>query len=132
MGLNWEGLCLEFLGEKDAPTFQEIIELIPVEKRIIVRTMIFHVTEGPLHQPNGSYKAIILRPSDVNGFFVVESVERKEMAIVHQNNIRLLWSDNLESRTSSGGTTPVPSPEPEPIRDMPPSRSAGKQGPCTM
>jgi len=31
-----DNLKKEFLGEKDAPTFDEIIELIPAEKRIIL------------------------------------------------------------------------------------------------
>lgn len=35
-GLNREGLMKELLGEKDAPTFEEIIGLIPEEKRILV------------------------------------------------------------------------------------------------
>ena len=35
-GLNFDGICQEFLGERDAPTMQEIIDLIPAEKRIIV------------------------------------------------------------------------------------------------
>jgi hypothetical protein len=36
-GLNADGLKAEFLGEKKAPTLKEIIELIPKEKRIILR-----------------------------------------------------------------------------------------------
>lgn len=35
-GLNWKGLQKEILGEKDPPTFTEIIDLIPEEKRIII------------------------------------------------------------------------------------------------
>jgi hypothetical protein len=35
-GRNWEGLQKEFLGEAGRPTLQEIIEMIPAEKRIIV------------------------------------------------------------------------------------------------
>jgi hypothetical protein len=35
-GLNYEGICREFLGEGDAPTLKEIIEMIPEEKRIII------------------------------------------------------------------------------------------------
>lgn len=35
-GLNRDGIIKEFLGEADAPSFQEIIELIPEEKRIIL------------------------------------------------------------------------------------------------
>lgn len=36
LGLNFEGLCKEFLGEVAAPSFQEIIDMIPEEKRILV------------------------------------------------------------------------------------------------
>ena len=35
-GMNYNGIVLEYLGEKEAPTFDEIIELIPEEKRIII------------------------------------------------------------------------------------------------
>ena len=35
-GLNFDGLCQEFLGERDAPSLQEIMDQIPAEKRIIV------------------------------------------------------------------------------------------------
>ena len=35
-GLNYEGIVLEFLGEKENPTFEEIVNLIPEEKRIII------------------------------------------------------------------------------------------------
>lgn len=35
--LNYDGLCMELLGEKDAPTLNEIIELIPAEKRIVIQ-----------------------------------------------------------------------------------------------
>jgi hypothetical protein len=35
-GLNLDGIMLEFLGEKDAPTMDEIVELIPAEKRILI------------------------------------------------------------------------------------------------
>jgi hypothetical protein len=35
-GLNVEGLRAEFLGEAPPPTFQEIVELIPEEKRVLV------------------------------------------------------------------------------------------------
>lgn len=37
-GLNYDGLKKEFLGEKPAPTMQEILEMIPEAKRIIVMT----------------------------------------------------------------------------------------------
>jgi len=36
MGLNWKGLREELLGEKEKPTFDEIINLIPKDKRIII------------------------------------------------------------------------------------------------
>lgn len=35
-GMNWDGIIAEFLGEKDAPTMEDIINLIPEEKRIII------------------------------------------------------------------------------------------------
>jgi hypothetical protein len=35
-GLNYDGICQEFLGEADAPTFEEIVNLIPAEKRVLV------------------------------------------------------------------------------------------------
>lgn len=35
-GTNFDGIVQELLGEKDAPTLQEIMDLIPAEKRIIV------------------------------------------------------------------------------------------------
>lgn len=35
LGLNYEGLKKEFLGEQSEPTLEEIINLIPEEKRII-------------------------------------------------------------------------------------------------
>jgi hypothetical protein len=37
-GMNLDGIKKEFLGVKQAPTFQEIIDLIPPEKRIIITT----------------------------------------------------------------------------------------------
>jgi len=36
LGLNSEGLKAELIGEKAAPSFEEIINLIPKEKRILV------------------------------------------------------------------------------------------------
>jgi len=36
-GLNYDGIVKEFLGEKSSPTIQEIINLIPAEKRIIIK-----------------------------------------------------------------------------------------------
>src|SRR6478736_409210 len=35
-GLNYDGIVLEYLGERPAPSFDEIISLIPEEKRIII------------------------------------------------------------------------------------------------
>lgn len=35
-GVNYEGIVEEYLGTKKAPTLDEIIDLIPEEKRIIV------------------------------------------------------------------------------------------------
>ena len=35
-GLNYEGLKKEFLGEASAPTIEEIIEMIPEAKRIVI------------------------------------------------------------------------------------------------
>jgi hypothetical protein len=35
-GLNRDNLILELIGEKDAPTLQEILNLIPEEKRIVI------------------------------------------------------------------------------------------------
>ena len=37
MGLNYDGLVQEFLDERDAPTEQEIMDLIPPEKLVVVR-----------------------------------------------------------------------------------------------
>lgn len=34
-GLNYEGIMKEFLHEKDPPTWEEIINIIPEDKRII-------------------------------------------------------------------------------------------------
>lgn len=34
--MNFDGICQELLGERDAPTMEEIINLIPEEKRILV------------------------------------------------------------------------------------------------
>lgn len=38
MGLNWDGLVDELNGDKPSPTFEEIANLIPESKRIIVLT----------------------------------------------------------------------------------------------
>lgn len=35
-GLDYDGLCKEFLGDRPTPTFAEILNLIPADKRIIV------------------------------------------------------------------------------------------------
>lgn len=35
-GLNYDGICREFLGEQQPPTLQEIVDLIPEEKRVLV------------------------------------------------------------------------------------------------
>ena len=35
-GLNYGGICKEFLGEKESPTMDEILNLIPQEKLIVV------------------------------------------------------------------------------------------------
>jgi len=35
-GLNYEGLKAEFLKERPAPSFEEILNLIPAEKRIVI------------------------------------------------------------------------------------------------
>ncbi len=36
MGLNWEGLLKELLGENPQPTLEDIINLLPKGKRMIV------------------------------------------------------------------------------------------------
>lgn len=36
LALNFDGIAMELLGAKDAPTMEEIIGLIPEEKRILV------------------------------------------------------------------------------------------------
>jgi hypothetical protein len=35
-GLNYDGICKEFLGEKEQPTLDEIINLIPEDKLIVI------------------------------------------------------------------------------------------------
>jgi len=35
-GLNAKGIYLELIGEQDPPTFQEILDLIPEEKRMVI------------------------------------------------------------------------------------------------
>ena len=36
IAMNYDGIVSEFLGEKDSPTFEEIIELIPKDKRVVI------------------------------------------------------------------------------------------------
>lgn len=36
LAMNFDGIAMELLGEKDAPSMQEIINLIPEDKRILV------------------------------------------------------------------------------------------------
>lgn len=36
LALNWDGIASEFLGDKAAPRCREILDLIPVEKRIVL------------------------------------------------------------------------------------------------
>ena len=38
-GLNYEGLKAELLGEAEAPTFEEIMALIPADKRVIIAVL---------------------------------------------------------------------------------------------
>jgi len=35
-GLNYDGLCKEFLGYRSAPSLPDIINLIPEDKRVVV------------------------------------------------------------------------------------------------
>ena len=35
-GLNYDGICKEFLGEKEPPTMNEILNLIPEDKLIVI------------------------------------------------------------------------------------------------
>lgn len=37
-GLNYDGICKEFLGEKKAPTLKEIFHLLPADKTIVVKS----------------------------------------------------------------------------------------------
>lgn len=41
-GLNYQGLCDELFNSADPPTLQEIMELIPEDKRIII-----HIPQEP-------------------------------------------------------------------------------------
>jgi hypothetical protein len=34
---RWDEIAKEFLGEREAPTFAEILDIIPVEKRLLLR-----------------------------------------------------------------------------------------------
>lgn len=36
LGLNYEGIVKEFLGDAPAPTFEDIMNLIPEDKRVLV------------------------------------------------------------------------------------------------
>jgi hypothetical protein len=36
-GLNYQGICEEFLGEKESPTIDEILNMIPQEKLIVIK-----------------------------------------------------------------------------------------------
>lgn len=36
-GVNFDGIVQELIGERDAPTMEEIIAFIPTEKRILIR-----------------------------------------------------------------------------------------------
>ena len=36
--LNYDGICKEFLGEKEPPTMNEILSLIPQEKLIVINS----------------------------------------------------------------------------------------------
>lgn len=36
LACNFDGIVMEFLGEKDAPTLDEIIDVIPDGKRIVI------------------------------------------------------------------------------------------------
>ena len=36
LGMNYDGICQEFLGERAAPSMDEIMNLIPAEKRIVL------------------------------------------------------------------------------------------------
>ncbi len=57
---------------------------------------IYHVTEGPDYQPNGFYKANLVRVGDMNGFFVMENA-RGETCMVHESKIKLRWMDNTQA-----------------------------------
>ncbi len=35
-GTNWEGLQAELYGDRPAPTMQEILDLIPADKRVVL------------------------------------------------------------------------------------------------
>lgn len=35
-GMNMDGIVQEFLGERDAPSFDEVMNLIPEDKRVII------------------------------------------------------------------------------------------------
>jgi hypothetical protein len=35
-GLNWDGLKKELLGEAETPSFEQILDLIPKDKRVMI------------------------------------------------------------------------------------------------
>ncbi len=37
-GLNYSGICEEFLGERESPTMDEVLNLIPQEKLIVLES----------------------------------------------------------------------------------------------
>jgi hypothetical protein len=38
-GLNYSGICEEFLGEREQPTLEEVLNLIPEDKRIVLEVL---------------------------------------------------------------------------------------------
>ena len=36
LGMNWEGITAEFLGEREPPSIDQIVNLIPEEKRLVI------------------------------------------------------------------------------------------------
>jgi hypothetical protein len=35
-GMNWDGIAKELRGERPAPTFEEIVDLLPTAKRVLL------------------------------------------------------------------------------------------------
>lgn len=35
-GLNYDGIVAEFMGERESPSFEEVLALIPAEKRVAI------------------------------------------------------------------------------------------------